>query len=233
MKFKEESVVGTGATFTSGYGEQYPTKYAFKRKIKESEESLLDTLKNAISKSDIKYTVEGEQETDTTAILNININKNNLISGDDALETIIIQNGKAYIKNFTQKPIELGSINNPTTITTNFKKYLTQSMNEDKLRTLVKQELTKELTERANLNEISYRAYKKDTDATPKQKIGNAMKLIKKKINEIKKLVDYNSRLKEEMGVGANDYWKSTQSQLHSIAEDLNQLSNKFRNLGN
>lgn len=83
------------------------------------------------------------------------------------------------------------------------------------------------------LKEISYREYKRSTDATPKQKIGNAMKLIRKKINEIKKLVYYNSKLKEEMGVASGDYWKSTQKDLHEIAEQLNHLSNQLRNLSN
>lgn len=83
-----------------------------------------------------------------------------------------------------------------------------------------------------HLVEISYNDFKKSTDANPKQKIGNSVKLIHKKLSEIKRLVKYNVRLKEEMGIN-EEYGKLTKTSMNKIAEELIQLSNQFRNLSN
>lgn len=82
------------------------------------------------------------------------------------------------------------------------------------------------------LSEITYNQFKNE-DKKPRQKIGGTIKLIRKRMNEIKKLVQYNAQLKEEMGMGSGDYWKSTRKDLHELSEQLHHLSNQIRNLGN
>lgn len=88
------------------------------------------------------------------------------------------------------------------------------------------------LKELRQLVEISYRDFKKSTDASPKQKIGNSIKLIHKKINEISQLVKYSSKLKEEMGVN-EEYSKAVGNSMTKISEKLIDLSNRFKKLNN
>jgi hypothetical protein len=84
-----------------------------------------------------------------------------------------------------------------------------------------------------SLNEVSYNEYKKSTDATPKQKIGNSMRTVARKINEINKLIKYNKKLKEDMGMGSEKYWKSTKSTLSKLSEKIKTLNTEIINLGN
>jgi hypothetical protein len=83
------------------------------------------------------------------------------------------------------------------------------------------------------LNEVSYREFRKNTEATPKQKIGNSMKEVAKKINEINKLIKYNKKLKEDMGMGSGKYWKSTKNALAKLSEKIKTLNNDILQLGN
>ena len=88
------------------------------------------------------------------------------------------------------------------------------------------------LKELKQLVEISYKEFKKSTDASPKQKIGNSVRMIHKKINEISQLVKYSSRLKNEVGIN-EEYGKTIGKHMTKISEKLNHLSNQFRNLSN
>lgn len=85
----------------------------------------------------------------------------------------------------------------------------------------------------APLNEVSYREFRKNTEATPKQKIGNSMREVAKKVNEINKLIKYNKKLKEDMGMGSGKYWKSTKNTLARLSEKIKTLNTEIINLGN
>lgn len=82
------------------------------------------------------------------------------------------------------------------------------------------------------INEISYRQYMRQTDATPKQKINNSLKEMKKKVREIEQIARHNIRLKNEMDVNSGDYWKSTSKHLNYISEKLIKVSNQLKELG-
>ena len=75
------------------------------------------------------------------------------------------------------------------------------------------------------------REYKKSTEATPKQKIGNSIRGIKKQIREIDKTIDYALRLKNEMEVKSGNYWKNTSKDISKIEEKLNKISHKLKEL--
>jgi hypothetical protein len=83
------------------------------------------------------------------------------------------------------------------------------------------------------LNEVSYREYKKSTDATPKQKIGNSMRMVEQKLKEIEKLIKYNKKLKEDMGLGSGKYWASTRKTLARLSEKIKVIQTEIINLGN
>jgi hypothetical protein len=79
------------------------------------------------------------------------------------------------------------------------------------------------------LGETSYRAYRKDESATPKQKVNRAIREIGGKLKEIDKILTNNIKLKTETGVDRGKYWKSTRKTLHKIAERMSGISEKLR----
>lgn len=81
------------------------------------------------------------------------------------------------------------------------------------------------------INEVSYRAFKRATEATPRQKINNAMREIKYMMRDIEGTVNNALRLKEDMGVKSGNYWKRTNQYLSLVSEKLNRLSNKIKEL--
>ena len=81
------------------------------------------------------------------------------------------------------------------------------------------------------INEVSYRAFKRVTEATPRQKINNAMREIKYMMRDIEGTVNNALRLKEDMGVKSGNYWKRTNQYLSIVSEKLNRLSNKIKEL--
>ena len=70
-----------------------------------------------------------------------------------------------------------------------------------------------------NLIEASYRDYKKDESMKAHQKVNNSIKEINRLMWEITKIVNQNSKLKNEMGVSNEQYWKSTTKRCGKIAE--------------
>lgn len=81
------------------------------------------------------------------------------------------------------------------------------------------------------LNEISYNDYRKDPVASPKQKINHSIHYINKGLQEIEKVVNHNVRLKQEMGVNSNVYWKSSRENLAKISERLLRVSRQLKEL--
>ena len=81
------------------------------------------------------------------------------------------------------------------------------------------------------LREIAYNDYKKDPVATPKQKINSSINYINKGLKEIEKVVNHNVRLKQEMGVDNNIYWKSSRDNLAKISERLLRVSKQLKEL--
>lgn len=85
--------------------------------------------------------------------------------------------------------------------------------------------------ESKTINEVSYRAFKRATEASPRQKINNAMREIKYMMREIEGTIHNALRLKEEMGVKSGDYWKRTGQYLSLVSEKLNKLSARLKEL--
>jgi hypothetical protein len=81
------------------------------------------------------------------------------------------------------------------------------------------------------VNEGKYHEYKKDESMTPKQKIGNSMREVKNSLSELSKLIDMNVKLKNELNVDSQSYWKNTHKALHKISERLVKLANKVGQL--
>tara|TARA_Y100000992_G_scaffold236839_1_gene167613 strand:+ start:46 stop:714 length:669 start_codon:yes stop_codon:yes gene_type:complete len=79
--------------------------------------------------------------------------------------------------------------------------------------------------------EGKYHQYKNDESMTPKQKIGKSMREVRNSLNELSKLIDMNVKLKNELNVDSQSYWKNTHKALHKISERLVKLANKVGQL--
>ena len=82
-----------------------------------------------------------------------------------------------------------------------------------------------------SVNEGKYHDYRNDESMTPKQKIGSSMREVKNSLNELSKLIDMNVKLKNELNVNSQSYWKNTHKALNKIGERLVKLANKVGQL--
>lgn len=88
---------------------------------------------------------------------------------------------------------------------------------------LVKKELT-QLSE-------NYYQYKNDQTALPHQKIGKAISEINKQLKLVEKVLNYNSRLKNEYGISNESLWKRTQNQMTKLEGRLIEIARRLREL--
>jgi len=81
------------------------------------------------------------------------------------------------------------------------------------------------------LGEGRYHEYRNDESLTPKQKIGRSMREIRDALNELDRTVKMNLKLKTELKIKSEDYWKNTHKALTKISERLVKMANKVGNL--
>ena len=81
------------------------------------------------------------------------------------------------------------------------------------------------------LGEGRYHDWRNDESMTPKQKIGRSMREIRDALNELDKTVKMNLKLKTELNMNSQDYWKNTHKALTKISERLVKMANKIGNL--
>jgi len=87
------------------------------------------------------------------------------------------------------------------------------------------------LTEGESINEGRYHDWRNDESLNPKQKIGRSMREIRDALNELDKTVKMNLKLKTELNMSSQDYWKNTHKALTKISERLVKMANKIGNL--
>ena len=83
----------------------------------------------------------------------------------------------------------------------------------------------------SKVNEGKYHDYRNDESMTPKQKIGRSMREVRDGLNNLEQLVKMNVKLKNELNVNSESYWKNTHKALHKISERLVKLANKVGQL--
>jgi hypothetical protein len=95
---------------------------------------------------------------------------------------------------------------------------------KESIEDIIKQEL---------LNEASYGQFKKEVSyRTKSEMLHKGIKNVKKKIQEINRIVEYTSRMKQELSEGDGvQYWNRTEAQLQQISEMVNNLNEKIKNL--
>jgi hypothetical protein len=81
------------------------------------------------------------------------------------------------------------------------------------------------------MNEVSYRDFKKDPTSTPQQKVNRGIMEVNKMLAEMEKIVENNLRLKTEMGVESNHFWKATGKRFSKINERMIRIANRLKEL--
>ena len=92
----------------------------------------------------------------------------------------------------------------------------------------------KQFMKSKNLKELKegrYHDWRNDESMTPKQKIGKSMREIRDALTELDKTVKMNLKLKTELKMKSEDYWKNTHKALTKISERLVKMANKVGNL--
>jgi hypothetical protein len=90
-----------------------------------------------------------------------------------------------------------------------------------------------DIIEKELINEVTYGKFKKDVKhRTKSEQLHKAIREVKRKLSEIDRIVEYTSRMKQELSEdGGINYWKATQKNVATISEMVNQLNNKIKNL--
>lgn len=95
-------------------------------------------------------------------------------------------------------------------------------------------ESLQDIIEKELLNEVTYSKFKSEVKfRTKSEQLHKAIREVKKKLSEIDRIVEYTSRMKQELSEGEDGikYWKATQKNVATIAEMVNHLNNKIKNL--
>jgi hypothetical protein len=90
------------------------------------------------------------------------------------------------------------------------------------------------IIEQELLNEVTYSKFKNDVKfRTKNEQLHKAIREVKRKLAEIDRIVEYTSRMKQELSEGEEGikYWKATQNNVSKISEMVNHLNNKIKNL--
>ncbi len=85
--------------------------------------------------------------------------------------------------------------------------------------------------ETGQLNETSYREYKKDPTSTPQQKVNRGIMEVNKMLGQMEKIVNNILRLKTEMGVQSDHFWKATGKRFAKINERMVRIANRLKEL--
>ena len=81
------------------------------------------------------------------------------------------------------------------------------------------------------LIEATYRDYKNDDSMKSHQKVNNSIKEINRLMYEVEKIVNQNTKLKNETGVHNGQYWKSTQKRFGKISERMLKVARQLKEL--
>jgi hypothetical protein len=83
----------------------------------------------------------------------------------------------------------------------------------------------------SKVTEGKYHNYRNDESLNPKQKIGRSMREVRDGLQHLEGLVKMNVKLKNELNVNSQSYWKNTHKALNKISERLVKLANKVGQL--
>ena len=145
------------------------------------------------------------------ADIDIYFDDNELVAGGDAGNTIVAVKNNWTLDDLKKAILKQNPKKWQESITINGKKY--KRLNEN------------------NQSWAKYYSWRNDKSMTPKQKIGMSMREVRDSLQELEKIVFRSIKLKKELKVGSDNYWKSTHSALRRIHERLVKLTGKIASL--
>ena len=134
------------------------------------------------------------------------------------------------LKKLRQDYIKIYNMGDKTLKAKHFNKYYEIFLDAEKEITTLHQTLKGHIRNES-INEGRYHDWRNDESLTPKQKIGKSMREIRDALNELDKTVKMNLKLKTELNMKSEDYWKNTHKALTKISERLVKMANKVGNL--
>lgn len=83
------------------------------------------------------------------------------------------------------------------------------------------------------LSESAYNKFKNDVKhRTKSEQLHKAIREVKRKLQDIDRIVEYTQRMKQELSEGDGiQYWARTEKAVSAISEMVNRLNNKIKNL--
>jgi hypothetical protein len=96
------------------------------------------------------------------------------------------------------------------------------------LKQVKKESVFQEFASHLHLNEVRYSDFKKDETLSNSKKINVGIKKINRSLYELESFINQHSKLKNEMNITNDLYWKSSKKKLHKIAERLIKISKKI-----
>ena len=106
-----------------------------------------------------------------------------------------------------------------------------KAKDSDKHSVKLESEYKRIMNQMIGINETSYREFKKDPTSTPQQKVNRGINEVNKMLGAMEKIVNNNLRLKTEMGVHSNHFWKSTGKRFAKINERMTRIANRLKEL--
>jgi hypothetical protein len=82
------------------------------------------------------------------------------------------------------------------------------------------------------LTEISYSDYKSDNSISDKKKINTAINEINSQLFRIERFMNQNRKLKTELNIAEDQYWKSTAKKIIKMHERIKQIQHHLREMG-
>jgi len=210
------STTGTGASFTSGTGAQYASPKAFKKRdeIGEPFTTPNPSIPNRKSKFiDYKKLFEKAFQELYNPIKNMTSSQANI--GDNSGYDMNSQDVAEVVDDIAAK------------IKAEFNRYRTH------IRKNYPEEY-KRFQTNENINEARYSQFKTETKLrTPTEQIHRAVREIRRKIDEIVKVVGHTERMKSELKQSNEgmSYLKRTRNAINTISEKLQELNNRIKGL--
>ena len=207
---------------TSGNAGAYSTPFAFSKK---GQKPAMNEDTNGLKLGDkVKYE---NQEWEIIGFLNNNTIRLKSLKG---LPSVSVMPEKVEL--IAESDYDKASISSQPSGYTAASPYTTGKLTGDdyyKKESMNIQEIIKEEL----LNEVTYKQFQKEVKhRTKAEQLHKAMREVKKKINEIDRIVDYTQRMKQELSEGDGvAYWSRTEKAVHNIAEMMNHLNTKINNL--
>lgn len=222
---KETTIVNIAKGKDSGYargaiGEYYKLELSNGKILDVSDEDFLERYEDL--RSDDKPSFEELKSILIGRNWNDDLNEDNVTGGGEAYLT-----PKAFSKKGQKGNMATKTAKKQGMVPVNASKWnkVNKISMKESLQDMIKTELLKEVTYNKFRNEIKFR--------TKSETLHKAIKEVKRKLNEIDRIVEYTSRIKQELSeeLEGIKYWKNSLKTIEQIGEILNHLNVKIKDL--